>query len=83
MSNLSINLTSTKTVVTQPEESVTLEGEVIIRRIVDIPGEKQVVAFVEGIGRLELDELSGDNYDTPAEWSNADVVTAVTNIINS
>ena len=83
MSNLSINLSSAKTVVTQPEESVTLEGEVIIRRIVDIPGEKQVVAFVEGIGRLELDELSGDNYDTPAEWSNADVVTAVTNIINS
>jgi hypothetical protein len=83
MSNLSINLSSAKNVVTQPEESVTLEGEVIIRRIVDIPGEKQVVAFVEGIGRLELDELSGDNYDTPAEWSNADVVTAVTNIINS
>ena len=83
MSNLSINLSSAKTVVTQPEESVTLEGEVVIRRIVDIPGEKQVVAFVEGIGRLELDELSGDNYDTPAEWSNADVVTAVTNIINS
>ena len=83
MSNLSINLSSAKTVVTQPEESVTLEGEVVNRRIVDIPGEKQVVAFVEGIGRLELDELSGDNYDTPAEWSNADVVTAVTNIINS
>ena len=83
MSNLSINLSSAKTVVTQPEESVTLDGEVIIRRIVDIPGEKQVVAFVEGIGRLELDELSGDNYDTPAEWSNNDVVTAVTNIINS
>ena len=83
MSNLSINLSSAKTVVTQPEESVTLEGEVVIRRIVDIRGAKQVVAFVEGIGRLELDELSGDNYDTPAEWSNADVVTAVTNIINS
>ncbi len=83
MSNLSINLSSAKTVVTQPEESVTLEGEVSIRRIVDIPGEKQVIAFVEGLGRLELDELSGDNYDTPAEWSNADVVTAVTNIINS
>jgi len=83
MSNLSINLSSAKTVVTQPEESVTLEGEVVIRRIVDIPGEKQVIAVVGGIGRLKLDELSGDNYDTPAEWSNADVVTAVTNIINS
>lgn len=83
MSNLTINLTSEKKFVTQPEQSVTLEGEVIINRIVDIPGEKRVIAFVEGIGRLDLDELSGDNYDTPAEWTNADVVTAVTNLINA
>lgn len=83
MSTLSINLSSAKTVITQPEESVTLNGEVVIRRIVDIPGEKKVVAFVDDIGRLELDDLSGDNYDTPAEWTNADVVTAVKAIINS
>lgn len=83
MSNLTINLTSEKKFVTQPEQSITLEGEVIISRIVDIPGEKRVIAFVEGIGRLDLDELSGDNYDTPAEWTNADVVTAVTNLINA
>ena len=83
MITLSINLSSAKTVVTQPEQSVTLEGEVNIRRIVDIPSEKKVIAFVEGIGRLELDELSGYNYDTPAEWKNADIVTAVANIINS
>ena len=83
MSKLSINLSSAKTVITQPEESVTLNGEVVIRRIVDIPGEKKVVAFVDDIGRLELDDLSGDNYDTPAEWTNADVVTAVKAIINS
>ena len=83
MSKLSINLPSAKTVVTQPEESVTLKGEIGIRRIVDIPGEKKVVAFVDEIGRLELDDLSGDNYDTPAEWTNADVVAAVKAIINS
>jgi len=83
MSKLSINLSSAKTIVTQPEESVTVKGEVIIRRIVDIPGDKKVVAFVDEIGRLELDDLSGDNYDTPAEWTNADVVTAVKAIINS
>jgi len=83
MSNLTINLTSEKKFVTQPEQSITISGEVIISRIVDIPGEKRVIAFVEGIGRLDLDELSGDNYDTPAEWTNADVVTAVTNLINA
>lgn len=82
MSELTVNLSSEKKYVTQPEQSVTVSGDLVIRRIVDFPGEKKVVAFVEGVGRLELDELSGDNYDTPAEWTNADVVTAVTNILN-
>lgn len=82
MSQLTVNLSSETTYVTQPEQSVTLSGDVVIRRIVDFPGEKKVVAFVEGVGRLELDELSGDNYDTPAEWTNADIVTAVTNLLN-
>jgi len=81
--SLSITLSGQKEVVTQPQETVTLNGEVSIRRIVDIPGEKQVVVFVDGLGRIELDELSGDNYDTPAEWSNADVLTALTNYINA
>lgn len=82
MSELTVNLSSETTYVTQPEQSVTLSGDVVIRRIVDFPGERKVVAFVEGVGRLELDELSGDNYDTPAEWTNADIVTAVTNLLN-
>jgi len=81
--SLSITLSGQKEVVTQPQETVTLNGEVLIRRIVDIPGERQVVVFVDGLGRIELDELSGDNYDTPAEWSNADVLTALTNYINA
>ncbi len=82
MSELTVNLSSEKKYVTQPEQSVTVSGDLVIRRIVDFPGEKKVVAFVEGVGRLELDELSGDNYDTPAEWTNADVVTAVTSLLN-
>ena len=83
MSELTVNLSSEKKYVTQPEQSVTVSGDVVIRRIVDIPGQKKVVAFVEGVGRLELDELSGDNYDTPAEWTNADVVAAVKNVITA
>jgi len=82
MSELTVNLSSEKKYVTQPEQSVTISGDLVIRRIVDFPSEKKVVAFVEGVGRLELDELSGDNYDTPAEWTNADAVTAVTNLLN-
>jgi len=81
--SLSITLSGQKEVVTQPQETVTLTGEVSIRRIVDIPSEKLVIVFVDGLGRIELDELSGDNYDSPAEWSNADVLTALTNHINA
>lgn len=84
MSTLTVNLTSETTYVTQPEQSITLPGgEISIQRITDYPGQKKVVATVKGIGPIELDELSGDNYDTPAEWTNADVVAAVTNILNS
>tara|TARA_E500000318_G_scaffold86880_1_gene83671 strand:+ start:4145 stop:4390 length:246 start_codon:yes stop_codon:yes gene_type:complete len=75
--SLSVSLTTPKKVITQPEQSVTFSGEVQIQRIVDIPSEKLVFAFVEGLGRIQLDDLSGDNYDTPAEWTNADVVAAV------
>jgi hypothetical protein len=65
----------------QPAQTVTLSGPVKINRIVDIPDEKKVIAFVDGLGRIVLDELSGDNYDVPAEWMNSDVVTAVENYI--
>lgn len=84
MSTLTVNLTSDVVYVTQPEQSITIEsGEIDIHRIVDIPGQKKVVALVGNIGLIDLDELSGDNYDTPAEWTNADVVAAITNILNS
>jgi len=75
--SLKVSLTKSKKVITQPEQSVTFSGDVEIQRIVDIPSEKLVFAFVEGLGRIQLDDLSGDNYDTPAEWTNADVVAAV------
>ena len=73
--SLQINLPTPLTVVKQPliEETIT---EIVIERIVDIPGDKKVVVFIKG-DRIELDQLSGDNYDTPLEWSNSDVVAAV------
>ena len=73
--SLQINLPAPLTVVKQPliEETIT---EIVIERIVDIPGDKKVVVFIQG-QRIELDQLSGDNYDTPSEWSNSDVVAAV------
>jgi hypothetical protein len=49
--------------------------KVTIVRIVDLPVEKKVRAFVRELGRpIELPELSGENY---GEWSNEDVEKAV------
>jgi hypothetical protein len=49
--------------------------KVTIVRIVDLPVEKKVRAFVRELGRpIELPELSGENY---GEWSNEDVEKAI------
>ena len=73
--SLQINLPTPLTVVKQPliEETIT---EIVIDRIVDIPGDKQVVVFIKG-DRIVLNGLSGDNYDNPEEWTNSDIIEAV------
>ena len=73
--SLQINLPTPLTVVKQPliEETIT---EIVIDRIVDIPGDKQVVVFIKG-DRIELDQLSGDNYYNPEECTNSDIIEAV------
>jgi len=73
--SLQITLLEPLTVVKQPEITETIT-ELTIERIVDIPSEKKVNVFIKG-QRIELAQLSGDNYDTPNEWTNADVVAAV------
>jgi hypothetical protein len=81
--SLSVQLDSERVVVKQQAVTATLPASVKIERIVDIPDQKQVIVFVQGLGRVVLDSLSGDNYDQPAEWSNADVVAAVVAHIDS
>lgn len=73
--SLQITLTAPLTVVKQPEVTETLT-ELTIDRIIDIPSEKKVFVFVGG-QRIELAQLSDDNYDSPDEWTNADVIAAV------
>lgn len=73
--SLNINLTAPFEMVVQPEVKKTI-NTLSIERIIDFPSQRKVVVFVEG-ERVELDALSGDSYDTPSEWTNADVVTAV------
>jgi len=73
--SLKITLTTPQVIVKQPEVTETIT-EIVIERIVDMPEQKKVAVFIGG-ERIELKTLSGDNYDTPSEWTNADVVTAV------
>ena len=73
--HLTIPLTTPRIIVKQPEITETI-SELEINRIVDMPGQRKVFAFVNG-ERVEFPSLSDDNYDTPNEWTNADVVSAV------
>jgi len=73
--SLKITLETPKVIVKQPEITKTIT-EVVIDRIIDIPAQRKVAVFIDG-ERIELDALSGVNYDTPTEWDNAAVVAAV------
>ena len=73
--SLKITLTTPKVIIKQPEITETVT-DITIDRIVDIPGQRKVAVFISG-ERIELDALSGDNYDTPDEWSNSDIIAAV------
>jgi hypothetical protein len=71
---MEIELSKKKTVVVAPAVTKDLE-KITVVRIVDLPVEKKVRAFVRELGRpIELPELSGENY---GEWSNEDVEKAV------
>ena len=77
MSNLSISLSAAKTVVLKPAETQTLDGDVIIDKIVDMPSLSSVSVTVRDLGVIQPADLNGDNYDSPAEWTNASVKAAV------
>lgn len=71
---MEIKLDNKKTVVIAPAVTKELE-KVTIVRIVDLPVEKKVRAFVRELGRpIELPELSGDKY---GDWTDKKVADAV------
>lgn len=79
--SLIITFDTPQEIIVQPEIKKTITN-LTINRIVDIPSERKVAVFVDG-ERIELDALSGDNYDTPDEWTNATLVNAVSAYYNS
>ena len=63
-----------KTIVTAPAVTKDIEKLTVVR-IVDLPVEKKVRAFVRELGRpVELPGLSGENY---GDWNDEDIVEAV------
>ena len=63
-----------KTIVTAPAVTREIEKLTVVR-IVDLPVEKKVRAFVRELGRpVELPGLSGENY---GDWNDEDIVEAV------
>jgi len=85
MSELTTTLTQTSTPTITPAETITLESGTVVQilQIIDTPASNLVEAVIDGIGLVKLDALSDENYDVPAEWTNADVATAVKNYIQS
>ena len=81
--SLVITLSAERVVVSRPAETTTLPTTIKIERIVDIPDDKKIFVFLTGLGRVELESLSNDNYDVPGEWTNSSIVDAVTTYINS
>jgi hypothetical protein len=74
MEEMKIKLDQKKSVVITPAVTKDIE-EVTVVRIVDLPLEKRVRAFVLELERpFDLPQLSGDNY---GDWKDTDVSSAL------
>jgi hypothetical protein len=71
---MEITLKNKKTITVSPARTKEIE-KITIVRIVDLPVEKKVRAFVREIGLpIELPQLSGENY---GDWTDKAVETAI------
>lgn len=73
--SLEIILNASTQIITEPALTESVD-KIVIDRIVDYPSHKKVIVHVFG-KPIELESLSGDNYDSPSEWTNADIINAV------
>jgi hypothetical protein len=76
---MEITLANKKTITVAPARTKEVEKLTVVR-IVDLPVEKKVRAFVRELGLpLDLPQLSDKNY---GEWSDSDVESAVKAEVN-
>jgi len=72
---MEIKLSKSKEVVTVPEQKVTLDT-ITINRIVDMPGQKKVIAFVKELHQ-PIVLWEGAAYDSIGQWSDSDVTARI------
>jgi hypothetical protein len=76
---MEITLANKKTITVAPARTKEVEKLTVVR-IVDLPVEKKVRAFVRELGLpLDLPQLSGENY---GDWSDSDIESAVKAEVN-
>lgn len=78
---MNITLNNPKIIVLEPEKTLTLT-QIVVTRLVDLPAQKQVRAFIEGIqGPIMLWE--GDDYTNIGQWTDTDVTNKLNQLYNS
>jgi hypothetical protein len=73
--SLEIPLITPLNLILAPEVKRTM-SKIVINRVVDLPSSRMVIVWIMG-QRIELNALSGDNYDNPEEWTNSTLIEAV------
>jgi hypothetical protein len=76
---MKITFETPKEIVVVKELKRTFE-EVTIEEVTDNPSRKEVKAFIRELGILVL--WSGEAYDLVGQWTDADVVARVTELLN-
>ena len=58
-----------------------LSGDIIVTNIIDRVEKKELYVDIHNLGHFKLDNMSGDMYDSPSDWTKTKVKNAVKNFI--
>ena len=77
---MDVNLGTTTSIVTQPEQTISL-STLTIERMVDLPNEKMVFVFIKELGK-KITLWEGDDYDAIGQWTDTDVQNRILELFN-
>lgn len=83
--SLTINLSADYDFTLKPAETISFStsGNYEIKKITDYPVLSAVYVDLDPLGRIYLEDLSGENYDQPSEWTNSDIKDAIIKYIQT